>query len=351
MKHHAGIPIIDLSSWQSLEGSALQKFVHNMGNACHVNGFFYVQGHNLSSEFIDAYLKQIRLFFTLPESEKQKIDKTNSPHFRGWEKLGSELTNNILDYREQLDLGPERDANIDPDPYFLALEGPNQWPSENLLPEFRKTVEAFYSEMSLLAQSLLEVMSLSLGLSQNFMEDMFGGRPSPYLKVIRYPATDLTRQGVGTHKDSGYLTLLLQDEVGGLQAQNVNGEWYDIPPLKDSLIVNVGELMQLVSHNYFFAAPHRVRNNPHHERFSSAFFYSPDLRTRLEMLPMPASLIQQAKHSQVHRNAGMMASKSELDQGLDGMGSHAIPKVFGEKYWQRWVRSYPEIAEKYYPQN
>jgi isopenicillin N synthase-like dioxygenase len=194
-------------------------------------------------------------------------------------------------------------------------------------------------------------MSRSLGLDPSYIEQAFGRNPSPYLKLIRYPGSADGEQGVGVHKDSGFLTLLLQDHNSGLEAQGNDNIWYPVDPVPGSLVVNTGELLQLVTHNYFIATPHRVINRNAAERFSSAFFYSPDLGTALDPLPIDARYIELANNSERHRNEGLMASRTEMASGTQGMGSQLKPAVFGEKYWQRWVRSYPEIARKFYPQH
>jgi isopenicillin N synthase-like dioxygenase len=217
------------------------------------------------------------------------------------------------------------------------------------LPGFRETVNDYFERLSELARQLLRVMSLALGLDETHIERVFGANPSPYLKLIRYPQTGAGDQGVGTHKDSGFLTLLLQDEHAGLEALANDDTWYQVDPLPGSLVVNTGELLQLVTHNYFIATPHRVINRANQLRYSSAFFYSPDLNTPLDPLPIEARFIEQAERSERHRDEGLMASRAEMAAGLAGMHSQFRPRVFGEKYWQRWVRSYPDIARKFYP--
>lgn len=346
---HHNIPIVDLDIWISGNDAARRALAAEVGDICHQQGFFYLINHGISGQFIDHYLDYLRSFFDLSNEQKQAIDKIHSPHFRGWERTGSELTNNKIDYREQLDIGPERLAITNPDPYYLRLVGPNQWPSEEQLPGFQQCVLSFIAKLSEAAKILLNIMSVALRLEPNHIQTVFGEEPSPYLKLIRYPPTPESYQGVGAHKDSGYLTLLLQDEIAGLEAQATDGRWYEIPPLANSLVVNIGELMQLITHNYFIATPHRVTNNHSQPRFSSAFFYSPDLSASLNPLPISNDLITKARRSDYHRNAGLMASQKEMSQGVGGMNSKIQPKIFGFKYWERWVRSYPEIATRYYP--
>ena len=345
------IPIVDLDPWFSNDETRKKYLAEQISDICHNIGFFYIINHRISPQDCDHFLAQQKRFFALPESEKIKIDKVNSPQFRGWEKLGSELTNHQTDYREQIDLGIDREVISNPEPYYMALIGPNQWPDEMLIPGFRETVTQFISQLSALSRQILRLMSLSLELEENHIENVFGGDPAPYTKLVRYPKTVDGGQGVGTHKDSGFLTLLLQDENAGLEAQTNSNKWINVDPLNGSFVVNTGELLQLMTQNYFIATPHRVTNTNDNERYSCAFFYSPDLNTSLSPLPISTELINTAKNSPRHSNEGIMASHAQLTRGSKGMDNQNRPTVFGEKYWQRWVRSYPEIAAHYYPEH
>ena len=345
----ATIPVVDLSAWFDGDSQRRARLCRDLGEICHEIGFFYVINHGIPQAVSETYLQAMKAFFELPLAQRAAIDKQFSPQFRGWEQLGSELTNNNIDYREQLDVGVERDAIVDPDPYYMALVGPNQWPEEIRLPGFRATVTDYFERLGELSRQLLRAMSIALGLEPTHIENVFGANPSPYLKLIRYPHTRPGGQGVGTHKDSGFLTLLLQDRQAGLEAMGNNDNWYRVDPLPGSLVVNTGELLQLVTHNYFIATPHRVINRVQELRYSSAFFYSPDLNTRLDPLPIDPALVERARLSARHRDEGLMASRAEMAAGTEGMQSRSRPKVFGDKYWQRWVRSYPEIAARYYP--
>lgn len=343
------IPIIDLKHWFDGDDRSRRDLCARVKRVCHETGFFYIVNHGIPERISDDYLAMMRKFFALSLSTKKEIDKHKSAHFRGWEQLGSELTNNEVDYREQIDIGVEREAIADPEPYYMALVGPNQWPPPAELPGFREIVNDYFARLSAVARQLLRIMSLALGLDETHIERVFGDNPSPYLKLIRYPRTQAGGQGVGVHKDSGFLTLLLQDENAGLEAQANDNTWYRVDPISGSLVVNTGELLQLITCNYFIATPHRVINRTERERFSSAFFYSPDLNTPLDPLPLDSALIEQVNRSERHRGEGLMASRAEMAAGTSGMGSRRRPAVFGDKYWQRWVRSYPDIAGKFYP--
>ncbi len=342
-------PIVDLSCWFSGTAAARRQLAVEVGEICHTVGFFYIVNHPIPAQVTRDYLAMTRAFFALPLAVREAIDKQSSPQFRGWERLGSELTDRRIDHREQIDIGVERQALADPDPWYRALIGPNQWPSEVALPGFRSCVMDYFTRLSQLSRELLRIMSVSLGLDEDHIEKTFGAEPSPYLKLIRYPPTETDAQGVGVHKDSGFLTLLLQDDTPGLEAQANDDTWYRVEPLAGSFVVNTGELLQLITSNYMIATPHRVINASGRERYSSAFFYSPDLDTRLDPLPIGQALLDRVAGSVRHRGEGLMASHAEMAAGTGTMESHGRPAVFGEKYWQRWIRSYPEIARRYYP--
>jgi len=343
------IPIIDLQPWYHGSAAEQDALCDRLRRVCHEVGFFYAVNHGIDESVSAAYLDTVRDFFALPIEYKQAIDKSHSPQFRGWEQLGSELTNNQIDYREQIDIGVEARAIEHPDPWYLALVGPNQWPDAAALPGFRETVSDYFVRLAELSRQILRIMSRALGLDDSHIERVFGRAPSPYMKLIRYPPTRPGARGVGVHKDSGFLTLLLQDGTPGLEAQANDDRWYTVDPKPGSLVVNTGELLQLITQNYFIATPHRVVNRSPRERFSAAFFYSPDLNTRLDPLPIAPRLIDAARRSPRHRDEGLMASRAEMAAGTGGMQSRVRPAVFGEKYWQRWVRSYPEIARRFYP--
>ena len=343
------IPVIDLEPWFGGNSRSRARLSERVGEVGHQVGFFYLVNHGIPQAVTERYFAVMKAFFALPLETRQAIDKCNSPQFCGWERLGSELTNNEVDYREQIDIGVEREALRDPDPWYLALIGPNQWPSADALPEFRSAVEDYFARLTGVAREVLRIFSLALGLEERHIEAVFGDDPAPYLKLIRYPPTLPGGSGVGVHKDSGFLTLLLQDDCGGLEALGNDDRWYPVDPLHGSLVVNTGELLQVMSGNYLIATPHRVVNRGAGERYSSAFFYSPDLRTRLDPLPIAPELVARVEASPRHRGEGLMASRAELVAGTGGMASRARPAVFGEKYWQRWVRSYPEIARRFYP--
>ncbi len=314
---------------------------------CHEVGFFYLVDHGIEQEFFDRYFSLMASFFALPEDVKATIDKRQSPHFRGWERVGAELTNNRPDFREQLDVSTENPAyGPDVDPPYLRLDGPNQWLPDEILPGFHAIVSQFFERLSDVANQLMSAMSLGLGLGVNHLQDLFGERPLSFAKLISYPPTPYGQAGVNAHHDAGFLTLLVQHGVGGLQAQNPQGEWIDVTPRSGALVVNLGEMLQAITGNYFVATSHRVIARD--ARLSSAYFHGPDLRTCLDPLPLDPSFAAAVAASPRHASAGFMSKRNELLEGAAVTASTSAP-VYGQQLWNYYLRSYPDNVRAHYP--
>ena len=341
----AVIPTFSLAEWRA--ASDEQVVADHLLAMCHGVGFFYLTDHGVPHAFLHDYFRQLEQFFALPEATKAQIDKRNSAHFRGWERVGAELTNNRVDHREQLDVSTEHSPHpADAEPAYLRLDGPNQWLPEHELPGFHAAVDEFFAHMGAVAWELMEVMSVGLGLPRHHLRERFGERPLSFVKLISYPRTPPGEAGVNAHNDAGFLTLLLQHGVGGLQALAPDGEWLDIDPPPGAIIVNIGEMLQAMTGNYFVACTHRViATEP---RFSSAYFHGPDLRTSLAPLALPARFAEAVANSPRHRSAGFMAKRDELLDGRDDIASKSAA-VFGQQMWNYYVRSYPDVVEKHYP--
>ena len=314
---------------------------------CHEVGFFQLVDHGVDRGFVDDYFAAAESFFALPESTKASIEKINSPWFRGWERIGSELTDNRVDHREQIDVWTEHPPHgNDVEPTYLRLEGPNQWIDEATLPGFRALIERFQREMGTVADRLMSLMCRGLGLAPDHLDKVFGERRSSLVKIIHYPATPIDEAGVNAHHDAGFLTLLWQRDVPGLQALNQDDEWIDVPPSPDAIVVNLGEILQSMTGNYFVATTHRVISPS--ERFTSGYFHGPDLRTPLDPLPLDHRFAEAVAASPRHREAGYMAKRDELLTGGGGIRSSGAG-TYGEQLWNYFVRSYPELVARHHP--
>ncbi len=340
------IPVVSLAGWRG-SGADRDAFAGELRRICHEIGFFTLVDHGIDPEFVERYFASLRAFFALPEEVKALIDKRRSPHFRGWERVGAELTDNRVDFREQLDLSTEHTPYpADAEPAYLRLDGPNQWLPEDVLPGFHRVVDEWFTRMRALADELMEIFAVGFGLPGSTFAERFGERPLSLVKLIHYPPTPAGEAGVNAHHDAGFLTLVWQHGVGGLQAENPEGRWIDVPPTDGAIVVNVGEMLQSMTGNYFVASNHRVIASE--DRFSSAYFHGPDLRAGLEPLDLPEWVHDAVAASPRHRAAGFMAKRHELIAGESGTRSTSAP-VFGEQLWNYYVRSYPENVSAHYP--
>ncbi|MEU7034811.1 2-oxoglutarate and iron-dependent oxygenase domain-containing protein [Streptomyces sp. NPDC046237] len=283
------LPIVDLSAAD--RGPKDRRLLHaQLHSAAHDVGFFQLVGHGVTDAETAALTSAMKAFFALPEADRLALDTTNSPHFRGYTRIGDERTGGSRDWRDQLDIGAERPARV-PGPGeapYWWLQGPNQWPAA--LPELRLAALNWVERLSAVAQRLLHELLASIGAPERFYDDIFGAQAHPHLKLVRYPgsAGDGADQGVGAHKDYGFLTLLLQDHVGGLQVEREDGLFHDVPPLPGAFVVNLGELLEVATNGYLLATNHRVVSpRGATERFSVPFFYNPRLDARIAPLPFP----------------------------------------------------------------
>lgn len=340
------IPTVSLDGWRS-PGADRQAWAVELATICHEVGFFQLVDHGIDVGFVERYFAALESFFALPIEAKAQLDKAASRHFRGWERVGAELTDNRVDFREQLDVStehPPRAADVQP-PY-LRLDGPNQWPADDVLPGFRATVDEFFTRMGALADELMSILAVGLELPLDTFATLFGERPLSFVKLISYPPTPPGEAGVNAHHDAGFLTLLWQHRVGGLQALNPAGEWIDIPPTPGAIVVNLGENLQALTGNYFVATTHRVIATQ--ARFSSAYFHGPDLRTSLTPLDLAPRFADAVAASPRHRGAGFMAKRDELIAGTSGTTSTSA-EAYGQQLWNYYVRSYPDHVRRHYP--
>ena len=343
----SAIPVVDLSA---RHGSTAER--ENLGNtireAFHQIGFLIITGHGVEQDLIDSVFSLSQRFFELPLDRKLLIDKRNSRHFRGWEPEGAEYTNNRPDIREQIDLWTEYPAR-EPDvfPVYLRLLGPNQWPPDDVLCGFRRALDRWFLGVGNVAGELMALLAHGLGLPENHFETVFGTERMSFTKLIRYPATPLGGFGVNPHHDAGFLTVLAPGETPGLEVENSAGAWIPVPIVPDSLVINIGEMLQAMTGNYYVATPHRVVTN--RERYSVGYFHGPSLDTPLTPLQLDPRFARAVAASPRHANAGFMAQRDETAAGVRAMRSPHHPDVYGEQVWNYLARSYADNMRRHYP--
>ncbi len=315
------LPVLDLTD---ADGDPT-SFRTRLREAAHDSGFFYLVGHGVERAQFDEVLRLAREFFALPLEAKNEISQFKSPQFRGYSRLGGELTNGKVDWREQIDIGPERQV-IECAEGFWRLQGPNLWPSTPSA--FRAAFERWDAALSGVGLRLLRHWAVSLGADEDVFDAAFAELPATLIKVVRYPGTDETPQGVGVHKDSGVLTLLLvEPDSEGLQVELGPQQWIDVPPVPDALIVNIGELLEVATGGYLRATRHRVRApRPGSDRVSIPYFLNPALDALVPIISLPPDL-------------------AALSRGVEADPDNPIFNTYGENAWKSRTRAHPDVAE------
>ncbi|MFV0373163.1 isopenicillin N synthase family dioxygenase [Microbacterium sp.] len=325
------LPVLDLSLLD--EGAdAAQCFRDQLRRATHDVGFFYLVGTGVTPELEDRLHRAARAFFALPEADKLEIENVHSPQFRGYTRVGGELTQGVVDWREQIDIGPEREQVTDPDaPDYAALIGPNLWPSA--LPELRTVAEEWVEHLSGVSRTLLRAWAEALGAPASYFDDHFGD-PATLLKIVRYPGKEnpTPQQGVGAHKDSGVLTLLwIEPGKGGLQVER-DGHWVDAPPVPGAFVVNIGEVLEYATGGYLTATNHRVISPRYpDDRISVPFFFNPSLDSVFPLIDLPAELAAQSR-------------------GVTDDPDNPIHHRHGDNTLKYRLRAHPDVAEIWHPE-
>lgn len=295
------LPLIDIAPLYGTDNAAWRDVATQIDAACRDWGFFYITGHGIPPERIDALLAAAKAFFALPEAEKLKIDITRTAHHRGYGAIATEQLDPTQpsDLKETFDMGFHMAADH---PEVLAgkpLRGPNRHPD---LPGWAALMEQHYADMQALAQTLLRAIALALGIERDFFDARFA-EPISVFRMIHYPPRHTARSadqpGAGAHTDYGCVTLLYQDDAGGLQVRNVHGEWIDAPPIPGSFVVNIGDMMARWSNDRYTSTPHRVISPLGVHRYSMPFFAEPHPDTEISCLPNCSSADNPPKYPPV----------------------------------------------------
>ncbi|AZO18075.1 isopenicillin N synthase family oxygenase [Mesorhizobium sp. M2A.F.Ca.ET.043.05.1.1] len=275
------LPVVDIAPL--LDGSNKQRVAKEIHWALSNTGFMYVKNHGIPQDYVDSVFDVSRRFFDLPMSQKMALHISKSDvALRGYIEPFGENTDpgKTKDLKECIDIGPER----------LMLEGPffgpNQWPSS--LPEFRELTYGYHQKMVGLAKKILQGIALSLDLSESYFESLMRN-PISIQRLLHYPPQSgyISEEiiGIGAHTDYGNLTILAQDDVGGLQVMNRDGDWVEGIPIRGTFVINIGDLIQRLTNDLYLANMHRVINTSGRERYSIPFFIDADFDAIVESLP------------------------------------------------------------------
>ncbi|KAL4802004.1 hypothetical protein BDV18DRAFT_167120 [Aspergillus unguis] len=286
-------PILDFSPFYGTDTAAKANLVAQVRESCEYNGFFQITGHRIPRELQQRVMDCAKRFFTLPLEEKMQIDKSRNTFNRGYELLRSQMleVGTAPELKEGLYIGEEIGEDH---PYFVNKRlnsGPNQWPSTvPSADEFRSTSMEYYHAVYALAKDVLAVLALTLDVEETFFDPLTSGGVAT-MRMLHYPsqpkdADEKLNRGIGAHTDFGCVTLLLQDEVDGLQVLDApTGQWLDVQPVPGAYVVNLGDLMMRMANDRYKSNIHRVINKSGRERYSIPFFFSGNPDHVCECLP------------------------------------------------------------------
>lgn len=324
------LPILNLSELDEA-ANRRQAFLARLRETAHGVGFFYVSGHGVPQHLIRDVLAQSRQFFALPEADKLAIQMVNSAQFRGYNRAGLEHTRGKPDWREQIDIGaelPERAIDRAAPPW-TRLQGPNQWPAAQ--PSLRPVILDYLGHVTDLAVRITRAFAEALEQPANVFEPIYTPAPNQLLKIVRYPGREKSEgdQGVGAHKDSGFVTVLLQDTQSGLQVEG-KSDWIDAPPIPGTFVINIGEVLEMASNGYLRANVHRVVSPPAGgDRLSVPFFFGARLDATVPVLALPPHLSADA-------------------QGVTQDPQNPLFRDVGKNYLKSRLRSHPDVARRHH---
>lgn len=276
------VPVIDVTALVERRVDAT-LVADEIGRACRDTGFFYVVGHGVGRELCERLAEHSRRFFALPELEKMRIRmELGGRAWRGYFPLGGELTSGVPDEKEGLYFGEEL---ADDHPLVVArtpMHGKNLFPD---LPGFRATVLEYIEALTQLGHALMRGIAQSLALDEDYFDTRYTHDLLVLFRIFRYPPLRLARTtderwGVGEHTDYGLLTMLLQDDVGGLEVTSRSG-WVAAPPIEGSFVCNIGDMLDRMTRGQYRSTPHRARNESTRDRLSFAFFFDPSFDARI----------------------------------------------------------------------
>jgi isopenicillin N synthase-like dioxygenase len=318
-------PLVDVGS----TGGPALAAGRAIDSACRAVGFFSIVGHGVDPGLVERLDGHAREFFALPDAGKATVAMPRAGRaWRGWFPLGGELTSGVPDLKEGIYFGAELPAD---DPRVVAgtpLHGPNLFPSRPAA--LRDDVLSYMGEMARVGQAVLGGMALALGVGRRWFVDHLTGDPTTLFRIFRYPPAQGdagSRWGVGEHTDYGLVTILAQDDQGGLQVKAKDG-WVDVDPVAGSLVCNIGDMLERLTGGRYRSTPHRVRNPSGTDRLSFPFFLDPSWGATVEPLPI------------VDRPAGDEGAAERWDHA----SVHGFTGTYGDYLMGKVAKVFPDLA-------
>jgi isopenicillin N synthase-like dioxygenase len=285
--HASALPVIDISGLSG-DAAGRKSVVAELRKAALDTGFFYIVGHGVPVALIDQVFAQAKAFFDQPTEEKLRIKAADMKCLHGYEPLRAQTLepDSPPDLKEGYLMGldlPLDHPVVVRDP---ANYGPNQWPAG--IPDFEPVMTAYLQEMLRVSQQVLRALALTLDVPEDYFS-AFCDMPVSTLRLLHYPTQPEKplpgEKGCGAHTDWGAVTILLQDNAGGLQVLSRDNRWIHATPIPGSFVVNLGDLMGRWTNNLYRSTLHRVINTSGRARYSVPFFFDGRFDFRVGCIP------------------------------------------------------------------
>jgi len=322
------IPVINLQPLIA-NTQARYEVAAQIQQACCDCGFFYITGHGIDETLQQRLEELSRQFFAQDLEAKLKISMTKGGRaWRGYFPVGDELTSGKPDMKEGLYLGTELGDNHPLVQASIPLHGRNLFP--DYPPQFRETILDYIKVMTQLGHQVMSGIALSLDLEPSYFFDYYTWEPLILFRIFNYPMVPYAPEqwGVGEHTDYGLLTILKQDDSGGLQVKSKSG-WIDAPPISNSFICNIGDMLDLLTGGFYCSTPHRVRNLANHDRLSFPFFFDPNFAAEVKPIP-------QVKPELTQNN---------LSDRWDHANIHAFQGTYGDYILSKVSKVFPALRQ------
>ena len=323
------LPIIDVAP--RVAGAGDQEGVAAaMGKACRENGFFYVIGHGVGEDLNRRLEELSHRFFAQDVETKLEIRMALAGKaWRGYFPVGDELTSGKPDVKEGLYFGSQLSEEDPRVRAGLPLHGPNLFPAG--IPGFGDTILEYMAALTNLGHALMRGVALSLGLEPGYFRERFMADPLTLFRIFHYPPVTVKadaeeRWGVGEHTDYGVLTILKQDDVGGLQVRT-RSRWIDAPPVPHSFVCNIGDMLDRLTCGLYRSTPHRVRNVSGRSRLSFPFFFDPGFDAHVEAIDL----------------SGTRLPEDDKEERWDHASVHEFEGTYGDYVLGKVSRVFPDL--------
>jgi isopenicillin N synthase-like dioxygenase len=285
------IPVIDVGPAFRREPGGLETVAAQVRQASERVGFFYVAGHGVDPAVVDAAFAASREFHALPLAEKLalKLNENNIGYLPVNESMQRASTVHKAtrpNFNESFFISHDRGSDHPDVVAGTSLRGQNQWPVGHA--GMRRAMLAYFKALERVGEQILPVLARALDMPEQHFAPFFANEAHINLRFLHYPPqqTDDDEQfGQGPHTDNSFMTFLAREDVPGLAVRLPSGQWLAPPVIEGTFLVNLGNVMKRWSNDRFLSTPHGVLNDTGHDRYSIAFFYSPNVRAVIECLP------------------------------------------------------------------